>query len=122
MSNRRNVREAQVCVCVSVCVHACTSECMCVCVCVCIHMVCVCACMCVCMHVCLCVSVSVLTHVLVDSLGQKAVTHHVNYVPHRERERKLEELRAMKTEYKEGVWNANCVLMGGLGKDPSIQG
>ncbi|XP_076443438.1 coiled-coil domain-containing protein 87-like isoform X3 [Babylonia areolata] len=39
----------------------------------------------------------------------------------RERERKLEELRAVKKEYKEGVWNANCVLMGGLGKDPSLR-
>ncbi|KAL8616651.1 hypothetical protein ACOMHN_031633 [Nucella lapillus] len=39
----------------------------------------------------------------------------------RERERKVEEMRAVKNEYKEGLWNANCVLMGGLGKDPSLQ-
>ncbi|XP_070208925.1 coiled-coil domain-containing protein 87-like isoform X4 [Littorina saxatilis] len=38
----------------------------------------------------------------------------------RERERKLDELRSMKVEYKEGVWNTNCVLMGGLGKDPLL--
>lgn len=39
----------------------------------------------------------------------------------RERERKMEELRAVKSEYKEGMWNANCILLGGLGKDPSLQ-
>ena len=40
----------------------------------------------------------------------------------RERERKMEELRAVKSEYKEGLWNVNCVLMGGLGKDPTSPG
>ena len=64
--------------------------------------------------VCLCV--------LVDELGAAAVTNRVDRFLHRERERKLEEMRAIKLEYKEGMWNANCVLMGGLGKDPSIQG
>lgn len=38
----------------------------------------------------------------------------------REKVRKMAELRTIKTEYKEGFWNANSVLMGGLGKDPEL--
>lgn len=32
----------------------------------------------------------------------------------------MTELRAIKSEFKEGFWNANAVLMGGLGKDPQL--
>ncbi|XP_012942801.1 coiled-coil domain-containing protein 87 isoform X2 [Aplysia californica] len=38
----------------------------------------------------------------------------------RERARKITELKQIKTEYKEGFWNANAVLMGGLGKEPEL--
>lgn len=38
----------------------------------------------------------------------------------RERDRKMDELRAVKNEFKEGLWNVNSVLMGGLGKDPLL--
>lgn len=38
----------------------------------------------------------------------------------REKERKLEELRAEKTAFQAGLWNPNCILMGGLGSDPSL--
>lgn len=41
---------------------------------------------------------------------------------YRERDQKLEELRAQKTEFKEGMWNVNSVMLGGLGKDPELQG
>lgn len=34
-----------------------------------------------------------------------------------ERGDRLSELRAMKTEYQAGLWNVNCVMLGGLGKD-----
>lgn len=38
----------------------------------------------------------------------------------RERERKLAELKLLKTDYKPGVWNVNSVLMGGLGNEPEV--
>ena len=41
---------------------------------------------------------------------------------HREKEKKLEEMKSQKTEYKEGFWNVNTVLLGGLGKDPVLEG
>lgn len=40
----------------------------------------------------------------------------------REQEKKLNELRDQKTVYKNGLWNVNSVLMGGLGKDPQLDG
>lgn len=40
----------------------------------------------------------------------------------RERERKLAELKLLKTDYKPGVWNVNSVLMGGLGNEPEVNG
>ena len=40
----------------------------------------------------------------------------------REKEKKLEELKSQKTEFVEGFWNVNTVLLGGLGKDPVIEG
>ena len=40
----------------------------------------------------------------------------------RERERKLAELKSIKTEYQPGVWNANSVLLGGLGNEPDVDG
>ena len=40
----------------------------------------------------------------------------------REKEKKLEELKSQKTEFVEGFWNVNTVLLGGLGKDPIIEG
>ena len=39
-----------------------------------------------------------------------------------EREKKLQELRSRKSEYTEGMWNVNSVLMGGLGNDPQLEG
>ncbi|KAL9986945.1 hypothetical protein ACROYT_G001163 [Oculina patagonica] len=38
----------------------------------------------------------------------------------RERERKLTELKVLKTEYQPGVWNVNSVLLGGLGNEPDV--
>ncbi|KAK0060254.1 coiled-coil domain-containing protein 87-like isoform X1 [Biomphalaria pfeifferi] len=38
----------------------------------------------------------------------------------KEKVQKLNELKSLKTEYQKGFWNANSVLMGGLGKDPEI--
>ncbi|XP_064609206.1 coiled-coil domain-containing protein 87-like [Liolophura sinensis] len=38
-----------------------------------------------------------------------------------EREKKLAELKAQKSEYTEGFWNVNSVMMGGLGKDPKVE-
>ena len=35
---------------------------------------------------------------------------------------KLNEIRAQKTEYQEGFWNVNSVMLGGLGRDPNIEG
>ena len=40
----------------------------------------------------------------------------------RERQAKLDELRTKKSEYQPGVWNVNTVLLGGLGKDPPLEG
>ena len=34
----------------------------------------------------------------------------------------MQELKALKTEYSDGFWNANSVLMGGLGHEPYIDG
>ncbi|GFO24604.1 coiled-coil domain-containing protein 87 [Plakobranchus ocellatus] len=51
-------------------------------------------------------------------------THSSNKVKmsseQREKIKKMAELRSIKTEYKQGFWNANSVLMGGLGKDPEL--
>jgi len=38
----------------------------------------------------------------------------------REREKKLAELKSIKTEYQPGVWNVNAVLLGGLGNEPDV--
>lgn len=40
----------------------------------------------------------------------------------REREKKLAELRSLKSDFKPGVWNVNAVLLGGLGKEPEVDG
>ncbi|XP_041374229.1 coiled-coil domain-containing protein 87-like [Gigantopelta aegis] len=53
------------------------------------------------------------THSKTKSL--KTTTHQ------RELEAKLNELKAQKNEYKEGYWNCNTVLIGGLGKDPVVE-
>ncbi|XP_057308857.1 coiled-coil domain-containing protein 87-like isoform X2 [Hydractinia symbiolongicarpus] len=37
-----------------------------------------------------------------------------------ERTKQKKELRAVKTKYEEGFWNVQTVLLGGLGKDPSV--
>ena len=34
----------------------------------------------------------------------------------------MSELKTLKKEYKAGVWNANSIFLGGLGKDPIING
>lgn len=41
---------------------------------------------------------------------------------HREREKKLAELKSIKTEYQPGVWNVNAILLGGLGNEPDVDG
>ena len=40
----------------------------------------------------------------------------------REHERKMVNLRSQKNEFKEGFWNVNSVMLGGLGKDPHLEG
>ena len=40
----------------------------------------------------------------------------------RERRKRKEELRAEKKKYKEGFWNVQCVSLGGLGRDPCVDG
>ncbi|XP_052280455.1 coiled-coil domain-containing protein 87-like isoform X2 [Dreissena polymorpha] len=67
------------------------------------------------------------------TLGTTTV-HHVTHKPsasrathsskqsiHKEKEKKLEEMKAAKAEYQEGFWNVNSVLMGGLGREPVIE-
>ena len=44
------------------------------------------------------------------------------FVAARERERKMKSLRQQKEEFKEGFWNANSILLGGLGRDPVLEG
>ena len=41
---------------------------------------------------------------------------------YREREKKLVELKSLKTDFKPGVWNVNSVLLGGLGNEPEVNG
>ena len=38
----------------------------------------------------------------------------------REREKLLHDLRSRKAAFQPGVWNADTVLLGGLGKDPEL--
>jgi len=38
----------------------------------------------------------------------------------RERERKLAELKSLKTEYQPGMWNVNSIFLGGLGNEPEV--
>ncbi|XP_019626876.1 PREDICTED: coiled-coil domain-containing protein 87-like isoform X3 [Branchiostoma belcheri] len=38
-----------------------------------------------------------------------------------EKEQKIEELRQKKTEFVSGMWNVNSILLGGLGRDPSVE-
>lgn len=40
----------------------------------------------------------------------------------REREHKLAKLKKEKEEYTPGLWNSKSVMLGGLGKDPEIEG
>ena len=40
----------------------------------------------------------------------------------RERERKLAELKSLKTEYQPGMWNVNSIFLGGLGNEPEVNG
>jgi len=39
-----------------------------------------------------------------------------------QRVKKLAELRNEKQQYQPGMWNAQAVLLGGLGKDPDVEG
>lgn len=39
-----------------------------------------------------------------------------------EKIRKLNEMRVKKQEYTTGQWNVQTVLLGGLGKDPDVEG
>nr|XP_006814200.1 PREDICTED: coiled-coil domain-containing protein 87-like [Saccoglossus kowalevskii] len=38
----------------------------------------------------------------------------------KERKQKIDEMKVEKSTYVPGLWNANAVLMGGLGKDPEV--
>ena len=40
----------------------------------------------------------------------------------RERQERMQELKTQKTEFQSGMWNVNSILMGGLGKDPELEG
>ncbi|WAQ98366.1 CCD87-like protein [Mya arenaria] len=51
-------------------------------------------------------------------------THTSKQTELKEKEKKLEkieEMKVQKSEYQEGFWNVNSVLMGGLGKEPVIE-
>ncbi|KAL4227253.1 Coiled-coil domain-containing protein 87 [Mactra antiquata] len=48
-------------------------------------------------------------------------THSSKHTLEREKEKKMEDLKEKKSEYQEGFWNVNTVLLGGLGKDPVIE-
>ena len=41
---------------------------------------------------------------------------------YRAREEKISEIRKLKEHYNAGYWNANSVLLGGLGQYPNITG
>lgn len=36
--------------------------------------------------------------------------------------KKLQEMRGKKQEFTAGMWNAQTIFMGGLGKDPDVEG
>ena len=40
----------------------------------------------------------------------------------REKLAKLKELRAEKNKFEAGLWNVNSVMLGGLGRDPDVDG
>ena len=63
---------------------------------------------------------SVTTMFVVEQWGNIFLTNQTSFF--REKEKKLEEMKTQKTEFKEGFWNVNSILMGGLGKDPVIEG
>lgn len=48
-------------------------------------------------------------------------TQSSKHTEQREKEKKIEEMKSQKNEYKEGFWNVNTVLLGGLGKDPVLE-
>lgn len=56
-----------------------------------------------------------------DDLEAKAKAKAVKDKARKQREAKLKDLRVQKADYKEGFWNVNSVLMGGLGKDPELE-
>lgn len=43
-------------------------------------------------------------------------------VSFREKLEKLKELREEKNKFSAGMWNVNSVMMGGLGRDPDVEG
>ena len=45
-----------------------------------------------------------------------------NFLLNREIQEKRKELERQKTEYQEGMWNVNSILLGGLGRDPLHEG
>ncbi|XP_074605915.1 coiled-coil domain-containing protein 87-like [Acropora palmata] len=55
-----------------------------------------------------------------DEDGDEARPDTVQMALMREREKKLAELRSLKSDFKPGVWNVNAVLLGGLGKEPEV--
>lgn len=53
--------------------------------------------------------------------SQSRLTHSSKQTQEKEKEKKLEALKAQKVEFQEGFWNVNSVMLGGLGKDPVIE-
>lgn len=49
------------------------------------------------------------------------LTHSSKQTLEKEKEKKLEALKVQKSEFQEGFWNVNSVMLGGLGKDPVIE-
>lgn len=54
--------------------------------------------------------------------SQSAKIDALNKELEEQKVKKLGELRVKKQEYTPGMWNAQAVLLGGLGKDPDVEG
>lgn len=61
--------------------------------------------------------------VLQEHLDCSQVILNVLIIREKEKkEKKLEELKSQKSEFQEGLWNVNSVMLGGLGKEPVLEG
>ena len=57
-----------------------------------------------------------------DEENQSTKMDALNKELEQQRVKKLAELRVKKQEFTPGLWNAQAVLLGGLGKDPDVEG